>query len=329
MRSRARRALAGLAAGVLGVAACSSDGPSSNAACKSEASVTYENFAGPFFLDWCTGCHSSSLAEGERQEAPMGVDFDTYDDIVRHSPRILDRAVHLETMPPVGGPSVDERQLLREWLDCGAPVETQVFEPPAPPPVVEPPPPMGQCAERPSYVPESLLPRCSAASWQCVADCTSIVSEDDDAVRECQEACAEADLTPGAEYNGSDLECDGCTFEQLRACAAEQGCEEQVALVTCCIEDCFASANPGACFDNECSGPITAFAYCVGFDSPECFDYIEGPMSRCFDRSATPAMSVITSPAPERAAAARSQPERTEALIRRFADTAFGRRDLD
>lgn len=83
--------------------------------------LDYGNFGEPFALDWCRGCHSSSVPAGMRQKAPMGVNFDTHADVQQWKERILIRAGgNAPTMPPAGGPSADERALLAEWLACGA-----------------------------------------------------------------------------------------------------------------------------------------------------------------------------------------------------------------
>ena len=82
--------------------------------------LTYDNFGEPFVLDWCRGCHSSALPAGMRQLAPLDVNFDTRDDVRDWSPRILAVAGTSRIMPPAGGPSDHERELLVEWLACGA-----------------------------------------------------------------------------------------------------------------------------------------------------------------------------------------------------------------
>ncbi len=83
--------------------------------------LDYQNFGKPFALDWCRGCHSSVVPANMRQKAPMGVNFDTLDDVRHWSERIALRASGTQpTMPPAGGPSEEERTLLVEWLGCGA-----------------------------------------------------------------------------------------------------------------------------------------------------------------------------------------------------------------
>jgi hypothetical protein len=50
----------------------------------------------------------------------MTVNFDTVDDVRNWAERIQTRAASTEpTMPPAGGPSEAEREMLREWIQCG------------------------------------------------------------------------------------------------------------------------------------------------------------------------------------------------------------------
>jgi uncharacterized membrane protein len=80
----------------------------------------YDNVAAPFVINWCRGCHSSSVPKAMRQEAPLDVNFDTEEEVRNWAERIEARATSASpTMPPVGGPTVEERGLLREWIECG------------------------------------------------------------------------------------------------------------------------------------------------------------------------------------------------------------------
>jgi hypothetical protein len=91
--------------------------------CPDESYLTFESFGGPFLISWCGGCHTSGVAEAERQGAPLGVDFDDVDAVRAWSARIWARSGdHNVTMPPVGGPGAEDREMLGEWLACGAPV---------------------------------------------------------------------------------------------------------------------------------------------------------------------------------------------------------------
>jgi hypothetical protein len=106
-------------------AATTGDGPYASLderPCPDESPLTANNFGGPFMLSHCTGCHHSSLGEGERAGAPIGVDFDTLAAVRDQADRIWARAADQNaTMPPLGGPADDERVRLGEWLACGAP----------------------------------------------------------------------------------------------------------------------------------------------------------------------------------------------------------------
>ena len=89
--------------------------------CPTDSYLSYENVGQPFLANWCTGCHSAQLPVDMRQNAPMGVDFDTLAGTREHLDRIeLLAAGDAPTMPPVAGPDPDERALFAEWLACGA-----------------------------------------------------------------------------------------------------------------------------------------------------------------------------------------------------------------
>lgn len=89
--------------------------------CPEDSFLTYEDFGEPFLLNWCTGCHSAALDEGERQGAPVGSNYETIALVRKNAARLWARAGdHNLTMPPVGGPESDERALFGEWLACGA-----------------------------------------------------------------------------------------------------------------------------------------------------------------------------------------------------------------
>jgi len=112
---------------VLALAACGTDAvdhdpplpPPDPEVCETSY-LRYDNFGAGFTASWCRGCHSSDVAEGGRQGAPLGVDFDTEADLEHWADRIAARATgDKPTMPPAGGPAVEERALLAEWIGCG------------------------------------------------------------------------------------------------------------------------------------------------------------------------------------------------------------------
>jgi hypothetical protein len=268
----------------LGASCSSSDEPGETTSECSPA-LSYESFAGPFFLDWCTGCHSSALKEGERQKAPLEINFDTLDDIRKHKDEILVLSVHNKKMPPAGGPSDEERKLLGDWFACGAPADTQGFDPPAAPPPKQDPPPTGACAEPLQPLPSSVLPRCSAATSDCITQCD--LELPDDEADDCRDACQEADTTPADTSLGYEIDCSGCVFNQLLACGEAHGCHDEVAGLMCCITDCQATGDP-ACLEAECTDEITAFGYCVYYGNEDCVKYESEWLSACFATGSAP-----------------------------------------
>ncbi len=109
------------------VAACAQDaaqpsdaGPSLDLAvdeCANAPPVAWANFAQGFFIENCQPCHATSTPE--RYGAPTGVVFDTLADTLRWADRVLARTVEAESMPPAGGVSPEDRELLGLWLRCG------------------------------------------------------------------------------------------------------------------------------------------------------------------------------------------------------------------
>lgn len=98
--------------------ACTSTGEDS-ATCDREPALDYDNFGSGFLERHCNGCHSSLLPESHREDAPVGVDFDTYGDVLDWAERIEARAVGEDaSMPPGGGPTDEEKAMLAEWLEC-------------------------------------------------------------------------------------------------------------------------------------------------------------------------------------------------------------------
>jgi uncharacterized membrane protein len=90
--------------------------------CPNDSFLTYENLGEPFMLTWCTPCHSSHLTTAEeRQDATVGVNLDSYAEVLEHAEYIQIFAVETDEMPPAGGPSDEERDLLAEWIACGMP----------------------------------------------------------------------------------------------------------------------------------------------------------------------------------------------------------------
>ena len=86
-----------------------------------QSQLTYQTFGAPFMTSWCNGCHSAGLPANMRQLAPIDINFDTLGEIRAQAFTIVNTTTDLRTMPPEGGPSDAERQLLSQWMSCGAP----------------------------------------------------------------------------------------------------------------------------------------------------------------------------------------------------------------
>ena len=102
---------------VAALLACSGDPPP---AC--EDGPTWTSAGQPFVTTWCTPCHSSTVIGDDRQGAPVGVDFDTYNATTTWAGSLRPQvAGDTASMPPAGGPSREDRADFVAWLDCGMP----------------------------------------------------------------------------------------------------------------------------------------------------------------------------------------------------------------
>ncbi len=90
---------------------------------------TWASVGEPFALTWCTSCHSSTLPEGLRYSAPVGLDFDTLDAVREHAEVVATAALgDSPRMPPAGGVPAAERARMAAWLACGAPGDAHRIE---------------------------------------------------------------------------------------------------------------------------------------------------------------------------------------------------------
>ena len=92
-----------------------------------ECSTAQEQDAQALIHTYCTACHSSSLAENLRYGAPMAVDLDTMAGVHQWRERSAVRVWESKDMPPGGGISDEDRELLHQWFSCGAPGEEVVI----------------------------------------------------------------------------------------------------------------------------------------------------------------------------------------------------------
>lgn len=89
------------------------------APCVHEPPLTWENAGEPFLDTFCVGCHSSLLPEGQRNDAPVEVNFDTYQGVLDAYTRVLVRVdPAAPSMPPAGGPNEEQYAIFHEWLQC-------------------------------------------------------------------------------------------------------------------------------------------------------------------------------------------------------------------
>lgn len=104
--------------------------PPTTLICPNGTSLNYENFGESFMLRYCTSCHSEQVVGDNRGGAPEDVNFDTPELVLIWRKSILNRAGPVEgNMPPQAGMVTRrERALLTEWLQCGAPGETDQLE---------------------------------------------------------------------------------------------------------------------------------------------------------------------------------------------------------
>jgi uncharacterized membrane protein len=97
------------------VIACASDSPtgisSADLSCPSDSTLSYTNFGAAFLSDHCLSCHASKQAPSLASQAAVQA----------NKAAVINAAVTSAAMPKDGSLSTEERQLLGEWLTCGAP----------------------------------------------------------------------------------------------------------------------------------------------------------------------------------------------------------------
>ena len=108
----------------LTLAACGGDeDKASGAVCPENNTLTYDTFGQEFIKNYCLGCHNVAK-QGDKRKAPVGVDFDTMDDILRLAEDIDAEAaagpdrVNAAMPPGMKKPTDEERQKLGAWLAC-------------------------------------------------------------------------------------------------------------------------------------------------------------------------------------------------------------------
>ena len=102
--------------------ACSDDAGDGGADLPEVDCMTVPAFGELALFASCTGCHSTALEPAMRNAAPVGVDYDNYDDAVANAERGVVR-VFANTMPPGGAGFIPEadREAFYNWALCGTP----------------------------------------------------------------------------------------------------------------------------------------------------------------------------------------------------------------
>ena len=102
MRSsgRGQRGLIGLI-GLIGLMAGCAPEPE-DTGCAHDPPLSWENFGHGIVTRHCLGCHSALLPAEKREGAPVGIDFDTYGDVLSRADRIAARSTagHGHRVPP-------------------------------------------------------------------------------------------------------------------------------------------------------------------------------------------------------------------------------------
>ena len=78
--------------------------------CSQESTLTYENFGKDLIQNNCLECHDTT--------GPRLTDIQK---IRQHAYEILQEAVYTDAMPEKSDMPLQQRELLGEWLSCGAP----------------------------------------------------------------------------------------------------------------------------------------------------------------------------------------------------------------
>ena len=85
--------------------------------CDSAQVSTWASFGEGFMVENCQSCHAE--ATPNRYGAPLAYSFDTHEDVLKWSERIYMVVLgENPTMPPGGGLTDSDKQLLMDWLVC-------------------------------------------------------------------------------------------------------------------------------------------------------------------------------------------------------------------
>ncbi len=134
-------------------------------------------------------------------------------------------------------------------------------------------------------LPGEALPRCTAATRDCVESCPE--GSDGDS---CRNDCWASDETPRyTTEGGGTVGCNDCIFSQLIACLDRDGCDTEVAAFYCCIVDHCPGGGGDSCIQDQCADELGAMFMCGTTLAPECFDVTAGDIGECYTEADAPA----------------------------------------
>jgi len=83
-----------------------------------DGGVTYTEHVAPILDASCISCHAGHLEGADRNGAPVGVNFDTYEAAVESGDAANTR-IQAGSMPPSGPLSDDDKAIFQHWVDEG------------------------------------------------------------------------------------------------------------------------------------------------------------------------------------------------------------------
>jgi uncharacterized membrane protein len=96
---------------ITGCAASSSGIDSASITCPPDSTLSYENFGRVLIAEQCLSCHTN------KERPPLT----TQAAIQSYRQAVMENAVTTTSMPKGASMPLEERELLGEWLACGAP----------------------------------------------------------------------------------------------------------------------------------------------------------------------------------------------------------------
>lgn len=121
------------------------------------------------------------------------------------------------------------------------------------------------CSAPLTALPAEALPRCSAATHDCINGCIADAGTGTPVA--CVAACEADDITPSYLLGSVHLNCGGCLNREQRRCIQDHGCADQVAALDCCVA---MHCPDGSCVSSTCMSQYSAFASCAMVTAGPC-----------------------------------------------------------